>query len=335
MSFRKLLSLSAPCRNLATFGTISLCICSHVLAAAAQYEITGMTSSKNYKEAEMTLTNPLISKPGMSDPHVLVVDDVCYVFTGHDVGIGVQGTWVMPDWRIHRSEDLITWTHVGTISPKDNYMGAGNTSCWAGDIVARNGKYYWYFSNHNKDAGVMVADHPEGPYLDPLGEPLVDSFDPTIFIEDDGTPYIIYGHRGYKIARLKDSMIELDEEPKAVVVDRKGVFPHTDKNTLHKHDGIYYLGCSGYYATSENLYGPYVYKGKVADGPKAKAYGLETWWAHGDFFEWKGDWYQVWCRYVDRRRDNIRDSFIAPVYYGEDGTMQTDLSGLPDPASIR
>jgi len=100
-------------------------------------------------------------------------------------------------------------------------MGKGNTSCWAGDIVARNGKYYWYFSNHHINAGVMVADKPEGPYKDALGKPLVDSFDPTIFVDDDNTPYIIYGRTNYQIARLKDSMIELDEEPKTIVINKK------------------------------------------------------------------------------------------------------------------
>ena len=95
---------------------------------------------------ERRLTNPLIAEPGMSDPHALVLDDVCYLFTGHDVGFGIND-WVMPDWRIYRSDDLLTWTHVGTISPADNYMGKGHTYCWAGDIVQRHGRYYWYFSN--------------------------------------------------------------------------------------------------------------------------------------------------------------------------------------------
>ncbi len=266
--------------------------------------------------------NPLISEPGMSDPHALVLGDVCYLFTGHDVGFGVND-WVMPDWRIYRSDDLLTWTHVGTIDPADNYMGAGNTNCWAGDIVERHGRYYWYFSNRNKESGVMVASAPEGPYTDALGGPLVDSFDPSIFVEDDGTCYIIYGHGEYKIARLKDSMIELDEEPRTISIDRKGVFPKTDKNSLHKHNGIYYLSCSGYYATSRNLYGPYAYHGLVGRG-----WQLDSGYAHGDFFVWKGDWYHVWCRYRNRDHDRIRDCFMAPVYYDEDGSMWDDLTVL-------
>ena len=67
------------------------------------------------------LTNPLIAEPGMSDPHALVVDEVCYLFTGHDVGVGISD-WVMPDWRIYKSADLQSWERVGTIDPADNYI---------------------------------------------------------------------------------------------------------------------------------------------------------------------------------------------------------------------
>lgn len=266
--------------------------------------------------------NPLIAEAGMSDPHMLVEGDACYLFTGHDVGTGVSD-WIMPDWRIYRSTDLLSWDLVGTIRPEDAYMGAGSADCWAGDIVSRNGKYYWYFSDRKRSVGVMVASKPEGPYVDALGKPLLDSFDPTIFTDDDGTPYVIYGEHTYKIARLKESMTELAESPREIVLNRSPDFPDTDKNSLHKQDGIYYLGCSGYYATSTNIYGPYDAKGVTGEG-----WGLDTGYAHGDFFVWKGDWYHVWCKYRDRSIDRVRDCFIAPVEYSSDGSMRDDHSAL-------
>lgn len=261
----------------------------------------------------------------MSDPHALVLGDTCYLYTGHDIGFGVAD-WVMPDWRIYRSTDLKQWAQVGTISPADNFMGASSTHCWAGDIVHRNGKFYWYFSDRNRSTGVMVADRPEGPFKDALGGPLVDSFDPSVFIEQDGSAYLIYGKGDYKIARLNDNMIALAEEPRGLTIDRQGVFPHMDKNSLHFHNGTYYLSCSGYYATSHHLYGPYTYRGVVGRG-----WQLDSDYAHGDFFQWKDNWYHVWCRYRDRRIDRIRDCLIAPVLYGADGSMQDDLRLLsPD-----
>ncbi len=264
------------------------------------------------------IKNPLIEQPGMSDPHMLVLNDTCYLFTGHDIGFGVSN-WIMPDWRIFMSTDLQNWKHVGTISPKDNIMGEGNSNCWAGDIVSRNGKYYWYYSNRKEGAGVMVADKPEGPYKDALGRYLIDSFDPTVFVDDDNTPYIIYGEGAYKIARLKESMIELDEKPVEIKINKKLHFPEIDKNSLHKYKGVYYLSCSGYYATSTNIYGPYETKGLVGEG-----FGVDTDFGHGDYFVWKGDWYHTWCRYRNRSKDRIRDCFIAPTYYLVNGDMHDD-----------
>ena len=78
----------------------------------------------------------------------------------------------------------------------------------------------------------MVADRVEGPYRDALDGPLVDSFDPTIFTDDDGTPYIIYGHGTYFIARLNDDLLSLaEEDPRALPFsnDDRGDFPIMDK----------------------------------------------------------------------------------------------------------
>lgn len=269
--------------------------------------------------------NPLIDEAGMADPHVLVENGACYLFTGHDIGFGVPD-WVMPDWRIYKTTDLLSWKQVGTIRPEDNYMGKGNTNCWAGDIVKRHNKFYWYFSNRKESVGVMVADKPEGPYKDAIGGPLAkNQFDPTIFVDDDNTPYIIFGEHTYYIARLKDNMIELDETPKEIIVNKSVEFPSIDKNSLHKHNGIYYLSCSGYYATSKQLYGPYEAKGVLGKG-----FGLNTGYAHGDFFEFKNNWYHVWCKYRDRSKDRIRDCFIAPLVYGADGSMTDDLSMIDE-----
>ena len=275
-----------------------------------------------------SLTNPLIAEPGMADPHALVEGDTVWLFTGHDVGHGV-GTWVMPDWRIYRSDDLQHWQHVSSIDPADTYLGAGSTDCWAGDIVARNGRYYWYFSDRNRSIGVMVADHLAGPWQDALGGPLVESFDPSVFVDDDGSAYVIWGHGDYRIARLDESMTRLAEEPRILPLDRRGIFPVMDKNSLHKHAGIYYLSCSGHYATATHLYGPYVAQGCVGQG-----WQLESPYAHGDFFQWRGQWYHVWCRYRDRTHDRVRDCLIAPVIYGADGSMRDDLRHLPDTPAL-
>lgn len=266
----------------------------------------------------------LIPEAGMADPHALVVGETCWLFTGHDTGHGVAD-WVMPDWRIYRSVDLQRWEHAGTIDPASNFMGAGSTSCWAGDIVERDGRYFWYFSNRSTSIGVMVAERPEGPYVDALGGPLVTSFDPTVFVDDDGAAYLVWGMFPYRIARLDLSMVALAEAPRSMTFGYRGAFPEMDKNSLHRFGDRYYLSCAGHYAVSDSVYGPWDYAGVVGRG-----WQLDSPYAHGDFFEWRGQWYHVWCRYRDRRIDRVRDCLIAPVHYRDDGSMVDDLSHLRD-----
>ena len=76
--------------------------------------------------------NPIIGDIGISDPHVRIFNDTVYLYSGHDSS-KKDTTWVMKDWRIFSTTDLVHWTQRGVISPKDNYMDDNSTDCWAGD----------------------------------------------------------------------------------------------------------------------------------------------------------------------------------------------------------
>jgi hypothetical protein len=43
----------------------------------------------------------------------------------------------------------------------------------AGCGASRNGKYYWYVSPPGYQIGVSASDTPRGPWIDPLGKPLI------------------------------------------------------------------------------------------------------------------------------------------------------------------
>jgi len=76
--------------------------------------------------------------------------------------------FIMKDWWIWASPDLIRWTHECTLIPETTYLPAGFSDCWATDAAGRNGKYYWYFSEGNRRTGVVVGETPVGPWRDPL-----------------------------------------------------------------------------------------------------------------------------------------------------------------------
>lgn len=272
--------------------------------------------------------NPITNAKGVSDPHIRVFNDTIYLFSGHDDS-PQDKLWVMKDWRVFSSTNLLDWNHIQTISPKDNYMDDNSIGCWASDAATRNGKFYFYFSDQKRGIGAMSANHPTGPYVDTLGKPLVSPMhDPTIFVDDDKgkTPYIVYGDKSdaYYIAELNDDMISVAENPKPITINGeawKNSPKWMDKNYLFKYNDTYYLSWGREYATSKNIYGPY-----ECVGPVGKGHHLDE-FAHGSFFWWKGQFYHVWCYYI-KNGFKFRESIITYCHMDDDGKIVTDTAFL-------
>ncbi len=268
--------------------------------------------------------NPIVVNEGMSDPHARVFNNKIYLYTGHDDS-PTDPLWVMKDWRVYSTTDLINWELESTISPKDNYMDDNSTSCWASDAATQNGKYYFYFSDRDRSTGVMESNSPTGPFVDKRGSALFGLHDPTV-IEENGTHYIIFGNKesSYQIAKLNNDMSSLGETPKKIVINGSqwAAAPKwQDKNYVFKHNGIFYLSWGTDYATSTNIYGPYTCQGSVGQGYKLDAF------AHGSFFWWKGQFYHVWCYYINNAY-KYRESIITYCHFTDDGKIVTDTKFL-------
>jgi hypothetical protein len=272
--------------------------------------------------------NPILRDMGVSDPHIRVFNDKLYLYSGHDSSPDDK-TWIMKDWRIFFSTNLLDWTLEETISPKDNYMGDSSSDCWAGDAATRNGKYYFYFSDRRRGIGVMESYSPAGPFKDAINKPLVSPLhDPTILIDDDinKTPYILYGEKSdsYFIARLNDDMISIAESPKPISIkgEEWEKAPNwMDKYYLFKHNNTYYLSWGRDYAVSKNIYGPYYCVGAVGNGHHLNEF------AHGSFFWWKGQFYHIWCYYI-RPGYKYRESIITYCHFDNNGNIVTDTDFL-------
>ncbi|HKK80892.1 MAG TPA: family 43 glycosylhydrolase, partial [Prolixibacteraceae bacterium] len=140
--------------------------------------------------------NPIIPNKGANDPHIRIIDGKAYLSASHDKSAS-NTQFIMEDWWLWSSDDLVNWELEYTLKPEETYIEEPFTGCWATDIVKRNGKFYWYFSERNHQAGVMVGDSPSGPWKDPLGEPLLPEdltptheYDMGIFQDTDGEYYI-------------------------------------------------------------------------------------------------------------------------------------------------
>jgi len=284
-----------------------------------------ITSCKNKKKVVAEITPKIqISKPisipnvfpekGLTDAHTIIKDGKLYAFCGHDKSWDTENTWLMNRWEIWSTSNLKDWKKESEILPKDTYIG-DIPNCYAGDIISRNGKYYWYFSNKNISTGVMVSDSPTGPFVDALGKPLLPegivpshAYDPEIF-EENGVYTIIFGAGHYYAATLAEDMISLVDKPKPILVlDKEGKNMWTaDKSCTFKRNGKYYLIWEEKYAMADNIRGPYKYIGESLKG------------GHCNVFKWEGQYYAM----LENKDISLfyRGVSLKPLYFNEDGTL--------------
>lgn len=300
------------------------------------FHVAGLRNSK------LLEGNPIVKGKGLCDPHIRVYGEHAYLYGTHDALPG-SDRFIMNNWWVWRSEDLIHWKQVSILRPEETYWGRPYDECWATDSMARNGKYYFYFSRGPEEIGVVEGDSPAGPWRDPLGKPLIAkgstptlARDPGILQEEDGTSYIVFGCWDYYLARLNEDMISLAERPRLIRLNRKmgpyGPGKLDDKPYLHKRNGIYYLSWGCYYAMSSNIYGPYIYKDSIlkVEDTSPVFRGRLTMDRHGSFFELHNQWYFI-CNDQDwpGTTPYYRDSVISYVHYRDNGEINTlDLNPI-------
>ena len=288
--------------------------------------------------------NPIIPNKGVNDPHIHIFEGRAYLYATHDRSIE-NTRFAMDEWGVWSSDDLVNWTLESILKPEDTYIGRPYDQCWATDAAYRDGKYYFYFSEQNRQTGVVVGDSPIGPWEDVLGEPLLPagltsthSYDPAVYLDDDGEHYIIFGVWDFYIARLNHDMISLAETPRRIIIHNpRGPYnqdgtnteePTDDKPFVHKYNGKYYLSWGAFYAMSDNLYGPYDYVGTIMNEKSfAPGYAEPTWpygflqGRHGSFFEWHNQWYFAYCDISQTGNRRFRDTFISYVHYKDNGEI--------------
>ncbi|MEN9910141.1 MAG: hypothetical protein RLZZ540_3300 [Bacteroidota bacterium] len=231
--------------------------------------------------------NPIIQTNYTADPAPMVYNGKVYLYTSHDED---DSTWfTMNDWRLYTTEDMVNWTDHGAVLFYKEFAWA-KMNAWAPQCIERGGKFYMYVPITTKEGkgsiGVAVADSPYGPFIDPLGKPLVSNsnadIDPTVFIDDDGQAYLVWGNPVCYYVKLNEDMISIEEEIKQ--------FPNTEeafgkrageKNDLrpttyeegpwlYKRNSLYYLLFAAGpisehigYSTSKSPTGPWKYQGVV------------------------------------------------------------------------
>ncbi len=292
--------------------------------------------------------NPIVRDIFTADPAALVDKGRVYLYVGHDEAAVGGPDYVMKEWRVFSSCDMQKWTDHGSPLNVGAFKWA-KKDAWAGDIVKRNGKYYFYAPVEHatipgKAIGVAVSSSPTGPFVDARGSALItndmtretdiswDDIDPGVFLDDDGQAWLYWGNRVLKYAKLKKNMTELDGP-----IHTQGIDQFTEAPYLHKHKGTYYLSYSRLfpeetvYATGKSATGPWNFRGVIMD----KNEGVKT--IHQAIVDFNGKSYIFYHNSKLPTGGEFRRSVaVEELHYNPDGTIahvdQTEAGPAANPS---
>jgi len=228
-----------------------------------------------------TFMNPVLDRD-FPDPDVLQVGDVYYAYATNALGMNVQ---------VARSTDLVTWEFLYEAMPgRPAWSVPSFGYVWAPEVTTFDGEtFLMYFVARFDDGaggrqclGMATSPVPEGPFT-PLDEaPIVcqleqgGSIDPSVFVDVDGAPYLLWKNDGNAIGEptwvyiqpLSADGLTLEGQPTALITaDQPWEGTLVEAPILWLHDGQYVLfysanayGDARYavgYARSDSLLGPY------------------------------------------------------------------------------
>ncbi len=217
---------------------------------------------------------------------------------------------------------------------------------WAPSITEKNGRYYFFFGANDIQSdqeyggiGVAVSNHPEGPFKDYLGKPLVDKFhngaqpiDQFVFKDDNGLYYLIYG--GWKhcnIAQLNNEFtgfVPFNDGTTFKEITPEG---YVEGSFMFTRKGKYYFmwsegGWTGpdysvAYAIADSPLGPFKRIGKILQQDMKIATGA----GHHSVIQIPNEdkWYIVYHRRPLTEKDgNSREVCIEDLYFDDNGYIK-------------
>ncbi len=265
-----------------------------------------------------------------ADPGIRVFGDSYYVYPTSD-----KPNWNTTDFSVWSSKNLIDWKKEGMVLDVTRDLKWANIKAWAPDCVERNGKFYFYFVANEK-IGVATADKPTGPFVDALGQPLVQKsekvrtfpIDPYPFIDDDGQAYLFFGNGTPTVFKLNPDMTSFDGDPKTFRLKefREGI-------VVFKRQGKYYFMWSVDDARSDNyrvaygiadsVYGPV--QSPTNNFIVLQKHGLAKGTGHHSVVNVPGTdrWYVAYHRHAIPNGNGFqRETCLARMEFNADGTIK-------------
>ncbi len=290
-------------------------------------------------QAQSGYKNPVI--PGFNpDPSVCRVGDDYYLVT--------SSFEYFPGLPIYHSKDLVNWKQIGHCLTRDSQLPLHQVNA-SGGLFAPSIRYHdglFYVICTNVSAGgnfYCTATDPAGPWSEPIWV-AIDSIDPDIFWDEDGTTYFVtQGNEGIRITPIDIKTGAVLGPERLVWGGTGGRFPEAPH--VYKKDGFYYLmigeGGTEYMhsatiARSKNIYGPYdscplnpilTHANRIGQGNPIQGVG------HADLVQAQdGSW---WMVFLGFRVTQVyayyhvlgRETFLAPVDWPTNGWPQVNGNG--------
>ncbi|MDA3833631.1 MAG: family 43 glycosylhydrolase [Spirochaetales bacterium] len=296
--------------------------------------------------------NPIFTDTYTADPATLVVGDTLYVYVGHDKA-SPGGWFYIPEWLCYSTTDMVNWTVHGPVLAAKDFVNADPGAAWAAEVVEKDGKYYYYVTLNSEKGHfitVAVSDSPTGPFKEArLGEPLItddmttdshranSDIDPTVFIDDDGTPWMAWGNGDCYMVKLNRNMVELNgpifKVPYRNFAEGPWIFKRGDI-----YYNVYAADAPGVqpeqiaYATAPSLTGPWTYGGLIT-GPAKHGFTI-----HPAVVEFKEQWYFFYhdgsnSLNCEPGGDCRRSVCVEYLYFNHDGTIKP-IKQTPEGVSV-
>lgn len=290
-----------------------------------------------------TFRNPVL--PGdRPDPSVLRVGDEYFMtHSSFDQAPGLT---------IWRSPDLVNWAFAG------NALERPLSTVFAPDLIEHEGRYFLYIpfipsawgDERIDDAQIWVitAEHPAGPWSEPVFTGISGAIDPGHVVGDDGTRWLFVN--GIRRCRLDASGLRAVSElepaydgwayPDEWITEAYAL----EGPKFFRRDGWTYLvsavGGTGGPATGHMVI---VARSRSVDGPWRNAPGNpvartrsadESWWSRGHATILEGTdgrWWMVSHGYEKRFRTLGRQTLLEPIEWTDDGWPVAPTVDLGEP----
>ena len=284
--------------------------------------------------------NPIVQTIYTTDPAPMVYGDTLYVYTGHDED--GASYYDMRDWHCYSTKDMVNWTDHGVVCSLNTFSWA-KSDAWAGQVVERNGKFYYYVpviaKQGGNSIGVAVSDSPTGPFKDALGKPLCQGasfIDPTVYVDSNGQAYLYFGNSKLYYVKLNSNMISYSGGINQVYNVASGNDVYVEGPWFYKRGNLYYMlyAAGGIpehisYSTSTSPTGPWTYRGVIMP-TEGKSFtnhcGIVDFKGHSYFFYHNGA--------LPGGSGFARSVAVEEFTYNPNGTIPTIKMSTSGPSAI-